>query len=65
MDEFGAPRGLLFPAEMTKFGNFLYVTNLACDFRYFKGLAQAVVSQWAGEVKVHNIVKIRIPPIPK
>ena len=65
LDENGAPRGLLFPAEMTKVGDYLYVTNLACDFRYWKGLAQAVVSQWAGEVKVHNIVKIRIPPFPK
>ena len=65
LDENGAPRGLLFPAEMTKVGDYLYVGNLACDFRYWKGLAQAVMSQWAGEVKVHNIVKIRIPPIPK
>jgi len=64
LDENGAPRGLLFPAEMTKVGDYLYVSNLACDFRSF-GLAQAVVSQWAGEVKVHNIVRIRIPPIPK
>jgi sugar lactone lactonase YvrE len=67
LDENGAPRGLLFPAEMTKVGDYLYVGNLACDFRYWKGLAQAVVSQWAGEVKVHNIVRIpaRIPPFPK
>jgi sugar lactone lactonase YvrE len=67
VDENGAPRGLLFPAEMTKVGDYLYVTNLACDFRYWKGLGQAVVSQWAGEVKVHNIVRIpaRIPPFPK
>jgi len=65
LDENGAPRGLLFPAEMTKVGDYLYVGNLACDFRYWKGLAQAVMSQWAGEVKVHNIVKIRIPPFPK
>jgi len=65
LDENGAPRGLLFPAEMTKVGDYLYVGNLACDFRYWKGVAQAVMSQWAGEVKVHNIVKIRIPPFPK
>lgn len=67
LDENGAPRGLLFPAEMTKVGDYLYVGNLACDIRYWKGLGQAVVSQWAGEVKVHNIVRIpaRIPPFPK
>jgi sugar lactone lactonase YvrE len=67
LDERGAPRGLLFPAEMTKVGDYLYVGNLACDLRYWKGLAQGVVSQWAGEVKVHSIVRIptRIPPFPK
>jgi sugar lactone lactonase YvrE len=67
LDKNGAPRGLLFPAEMTKVGDYLYVGNLACDMRYFKGAGQAVVSQWAGEVKVHNIVRIpaRIPPLPK
>jgi len=67
LDENGAPRGLLFPAEMTKVGDYLYVGNLAVDMRYWKGLGQAVVSQWAGEVKVHNIVRIpaRIPPFPK
>lgn len=67
LSESGAPRGLLVPAEMTKVGDYLYVTNLAADFRYFKGLAQAVISQWAGEVKVYNIVRLpaRIPPLPK
>lgn len=69
LDERGAPRGLLFPAEMTKIGDYLYVTNLSCDYRYWKNLAhilaQGVISQWAGEVKVHNIVRIRIPPLPK
>jgi sugar lactone lactonase YvrE len=67
LDENGTPRGLLFPAEMTKVGDYLYVGNLACDFRYWKSIGQAVVSQWAGEVKVHNIVRIpaRIPLFPK
>jgi hypothetical protein len=27
--------------------------------------AQTVISQWAGQVKVHNIVRIPIPPFPK
>jgi len=31
----------------------------------FKGVLQAVISQWAGDVKVYNIVRIRIPPLPK
>jgi len=65
LDESGAPRGLLFPAGMEKSGNFLYVLNLVVDTRYFKGIAQAVISQWAGQVKVYNIVRIPIPPLPK
>lgn len=65
LDENGAPRGLLFPAGMEKIGGSLYVLNLAVDGRWFKGLAQTVISQWAGQVKVHNIVRIPIPPFPK
>ena len=67
LDEQGAPRGLLFPAEMTKIGDYLYVGNLTVDVRYFKGRAQEGISQWAAQVKVYNIVKIpaRIPPFPK
>jgi sugar lactone lactonase YvrE len=67
LDESGAPRGLLFPAGMEKIGDSLYVLNLAVDTRYFKafGLTQAVISQWAAQVRVHNIVRIPIPPLPK
>ncbi len=67
LDEQGAPRGLLFPAEMTKVGDYLYVGNLTVDMRYFKGVAQTGISQWAAQVKVYNIVRIpaRIPPFPK
>ena len=77
LDERGAPRGLLFPAEMTKVGDYLYVGNLAVDTGYFKGgpalaicfkgVLRTVISQWAGEVKSYNIVRIpvRIPPSPK
>jgi sugar lactone lactonase YvrE len=77
LDERGAPRGLLFPAEMTKVGDYLYVGNLAVDVRYYKGgpavaisykgVLQTMISQWAGEVKTYNIVRIpaRIPPFPK
>jgi len=46
-DEQGAPRGLLFPAQMTKVGDSLYVGNLTVDVRYFKGIAQIGISQWA------------------
>jgi hypothetical protein len=65
LDEQGAPSGLLFPAEMTKIGDYLYVGNLTVDVRYFKGRAQEGISQWAAQVKVYNIVKMRIPPLPK
>ena len=65
LDDNGAPRGLLFPAGMEKIGDSLYVLNLVVDGRYFKGLAQTVISQWAGEVKVYNIVRIPIPPFLK
>ena len=65
LDESGAPRGLLFPAGMEKIGDSLYVLNLAVDGRYWKQFAQTVISQWAGQVKVHNIVRIPIPPFPK
>jgi len=65
LDEQGAPRGLLFPAEMTKIGDYLYVGNLTVDVPYFKGIAQTGISQWAAQAKAYNIVKIRIPPLPK
>jgi len=47
LDEQGAPRGLLFPAQMTKVGDSLYVGNLTVDVRYFKAIAQIGISQWA------------------
>jgi sugar lactone lactonase YvrE len=67
LDERGAVRGILFPAEMHKVGDYVYVTNLALDMRKFKGVAQTLISQWAAEVKVYNIVRIpaRIPPFPR
>jgi sugar lactone lactonase YvrE len=61
LDEQGAPRGLLFPAEMIKIGDYLYVGNLAVDVRYIKGRTQEGISQWAAQVRNHNIVKIRVP----
>jgi sugar lactone lactonase YvrE len=60
----GAPIGLLFPASLVRSGNFIYVTNLALDLRLF-GLAPPVDAQWAAEVLVHTVSKIRarIPPV--
>jgi sugar lactone lactonase YvrE len=65
LDDRGAPRGLLFPAGMEKIGDTLYVLNLAVDGRYWKKFAPNVISQWAGLVKVHNIMQIPVPPLPK
>ena len=66
LDERGAPRGLLWPSEPMKVGDFLYVANLVIDVRDFK-VAQTPITQWAGQVKVHNIVRFpaRIPLLPK
>jgi hypothetical protein len=49
---------------MTKIGDYLYVGNLTVYVRYFKGIAQTGISQWAAQVKAYNIVRIlaRIPP---
>jgi hypothetical protein len=67
LDERGAVRGILFPAEMHKVGDYVYVTNLALDMRKFKGVAQTLISQWTAEVKVYNVMRIpaRIPPFPR
>lgn len=65
LDESGAPRGLLFPAGMEKIGDSLYVLNLAVDGRWFKGFPPNVIGQWAAQVKVFNIMRIPIPPLPK
>ena len=65
LDEHGVPRGLLFPAELTKIGEYLYVGNLTVDARYFQGIAQTGISQWAAQAKAYNIVKLRIPTLPK
>jgi len=61
-----APRGLLFPAEMMKIGDVLYVTNLTVDVRYLNR-PQSPISQYAGEVKHYNIVRMpaHIPRVPR
>ena len=59
------PRGLPFPASLVRHGEFIYVTNLAIDLRGFDDPNQSTLtngtvdSQWAGEVKIHTISKIR------
>jgi len=46
------------PASLAHHGDSIYVTNLSLDLRLF-GLPQAVDSQWAGEVTVHTIARLR------
>jgi len=58
LSERGRPRGLLFPASLVRVGDWLYVTNLSLDLRLF-GLAQAVDSQWAADVKRHTIARLK------
>ena len=72
LDRHGAPKGLLFPASLVRSGEFIYVTNLAIDLRLFDDPTKptltngTVDSQWAADVKVHTIAKIRarIPRVP-
>jgi sugar lactone lactonase YvrE len=60
----GAPRGLLFPASLVRFGDSIYVTNLALDLRLF-GLPETVDSQWAADTRHYTISRLpaRIPPV--
>ena len=64
LDARGAPRGLLFPADLVRSGEFVYVTNLALDLRRF-GVPEPVDGQWAAEVRTHTIARIpaRVPPV--
>ena len=63
IDRHGAPRGLLFPASLVRFGDWIYITNLSLDLRKF-GL-QTVDSQWAAQVTTQTLSRIRarIPKI--
>ncbi|MGH7253135.1 MAG: SMP-30/gluconolactonase/LRE family protein, partial [Nitrospiraceae bacterium] len=60
----GAPRGLLFPVSLVRVEEWIYVTNLSFDIRFF-GLPQAVDSQWAAQVTRHTVSRLkgRIPPV--
>jgi sugar lactone lactonase YvrE len=62
LDQRGTTRGLLFPAEMLKIGDDLYVGNLVVDVRALKR-PQSPISQYAAQVKHYTIVrmKARIP----
>jgi len=57
IDRHGAPRGLLFPASLVRFGDWIYITNLSLDLRKF-GL-QTVDSQWAAQVTTQTLSRIR------
>src|SRR5438067_2187020 len=59
-----SPRGLLFPASLVFYGEFVYVTNLALDLRKFNPEFNAVDSQWAFDVHVWNVARIsrHLPP---
>ena len=61
----GSPRGLLFPASLVFFGEFVYVTNLALDLRDFNPQFNAVDSQWAAQVTTYNVARIsrHLPPL--
>lgn len=60
----GTPRGLLFPAspDFSPDGKYLYVTNLALDFRQF-GLAQSIDSQFVAQAKRYTISRIHVPTL--
>ena len=64
IDNKGAVVGLLFPADLARSGQFLYVTNFAVDLRQF-GLTQTPYSQWAAQVQRHSIVRLpfTLPPL--
>jgi DNA-binding beta-propeller fold protein YncE len=63
IDHAGRPKGLLFPASLVRHGDFLYITNLAIDLRAFDTPGAqtngTIVSQWAAEVTLHTISRIR------
>jgi sugar lactone lactonase YvrE len=63
IDRAGRPKGLLFPASLVRHGDFIYVTNLAIDLRAFDTPGAqtngTIVSQWAAEVGIHTISRIR------
>jgi sugar lactone lactonase YvrE len=60
----GSPRGLLFPASLVFYGDFVYVTNAALDLRDFNPQFNAVDSQWAAQVTRWNVARIsrHLPP---
>jgi sugar lactone lactonase YvrE len=57
IDKHGAPIGLLFPASLVRFGEWIYITNLSLDLRKFG--FQTVDSQWAARVTSQTISRIR------
>jgi sugar lactone lactonase YvrE len=58
IDRHGRPIGLLFPASPVFSDGWVYVTNLSLDLRKVGG-PQTVDSQWADDVKLHTIARLR------
>jgi sugar lactone lactonase YvrE len=58
IDRHGRPIGFLFPASPVFSEGWLYVTNLSLDLRTVGG-PQTVDSQWAAQVKLQTIARIR------
>lgn len=62
--EHGKAKGLLFPASLIRYGQYIYVTNLALDLRVAAG-APAIDAPWAADVTKFTVSKIlaEIPPV--
>ena len=65
IDHKGRPKALLFPASLVRHGDFIFVTNLSIDLRNFDDPTHpeltngTVDSQWAADVKIDTVAKIR------
>lgn len=59
INEDGIVEGLLFPSDLVKVGNDIYVTNFAIDLDVF-GLVQAYTSQYTRQVKRYSVARIKL-----
>lgn len=60
LDDKGAVRGLLFPVDLCRVGDYIYVANIAFDMRRLKAV-QTIDGQWCAETKVYTISRIPVP----
>jgi hypothetical protein len=68
IDKDGAPIGFLWSNSLVFHGDDVLVTNLSADISAVMGPSMRTVdSQWAAQVKLHTISKIkkRIPGLPE